>query len=270
MHEQSLYEDNCYLTLTYSPEHIPINNNLNKTHFQKFIKKLRKKHTPLNPYRHIRKQSKQNNNKYLQYKKENAIRYYMCGEYGEESGRPHYHAVIFNYRPSDLVQRSKNHNGDILFESEELTKVWGLGHVTVGDVTWQSAAYVARYVMKKVTGDLAHEHYQRVDAETGEIIHLPPEYNAMSRNPGIGKEWFEKYNSDVFPDDFCIDHNGKKVKTPNYYLKQLEEKDPLLWDEIKFKRQQGVEKFSKELTLERLAVREKCHQARINQLKRKL
>jgi hypothetical protein len=246
MHEASLHPNNCFLTLTYNNENLPPDTGLVKEHFQKFMKRFRKKIQP------------------------HKVRYYMCGEYGEKSNRPHYHAIIFNYDPPDKLYFQKNHQGDVLYTSEIFQKLWPYGFVTVGDVTFQSAAYVARYVMKKITGEQADEHYTRYDSETGEIFKVPPEYSAMSRRPGIGKEWFDKYHKDVFPDDFCVDHNGKKVKTPDYYLKLLEEKAPHLWDEIKHNRTLSLEKNNNDLTDERLEVREKCHEARLTKLERNL
>ena len=154
-HEASLYQDNCFITLTYSDEHLPSDKSLHVDHFQKFMKRLRKRFGE-------------------------GVRYYHCGEYGEKYMRPHYHACLFNFDFPDKKIWKEN-NGNRLYISESLSELWPFGFVTIGDVTFESAAYVARYIMKKVNGDLAESHYERVDWDTGEVYHLKPEYTTMSR-----------------------------------------------------------------------------------------
>ena len=186
-HEASLHENNCFITLTFNDDNLPSDKSLDVRHFQLFMKRLRKQFG-------------------------SNIRYYHCGEYGEKFRRPHYHACIFNFDFPDkkIFKISNGHN---LYTSVILSEIWPYGFSLIGDVTFQSAAYVARYIMKKVTGDLAKDHYEYIDPDTGEIINLKPEYTTMSRRPGLGKGWFEKYKSDVYPDDFVI-LNGKKMKPP--------------------------------------------------------
>ena len=184
-HEASLYQDNCFITLTYSDEHLPSDKSLHVEHFQKFMKRLRKRFGE-------------------------GVRYYHCGEYGEKYMRPHYHACLFNFDFPDKKIWKEN-NGNRLYVSESLSELWPFGFVTIGDVTFESAAYVARYIMKKVNGDLAESHYERVDWETGEVYQLKPEYTTMSRRPGIGSNWFAKFKDDIFPQDYVV-INGKKLK----------------------------------------------------------
>jgi hypothetical protein len=206
VHEASLYEDNCFITLTYSPENLPEDGSLHKDHFQKFMKRLRKKYAP------------------------KTIRFYMCGEYGEENGRPHFHALLFNHDFSDKTLWSVREDVS-LFVSEELNKLWPFGYCIIGDVTFESAAYVARYVMKKVTGDAAEEHYSRVDPESGEITFLTPEYNCMSRRPGLAFDWYEKYKGDLRKDFITL--NGRKIKPPKYYDGLYEREDPEAFSQLK-------------------------------------
>ena len=117
------------------------------------------------------------------------IRFYMCGEYGDLKGRPHFHACLFGFDFPDKEVYSKR--GDVtLYSSKMLDEIWGKGMCIIGDVTFESAAYVARYIMKKITGNLAESHYNG----------LTPEFNKMSLKPGIGSEWFDKFSSDVYPD----------------------------------------------------------------------
>jgi hypothetical protein len=75
-------------------------------------------------------------------------------------------------------------------------------------------------------------HYQKIDEITGEVIQLEPEFNSMSKHPGLGQSWFEKYSSDVYPDDFVL-INGRKTKPPRYYDKLLERSNPTRLAQIK-------------------------------------
>ena len=79
----------------------------------------------------------------------------MCGEYGEDFSRPHYHALLFNCFCPDRKKHSTGDSGSVIYTSEALTKLCPFGLSSIGDVTFESAAYVARYVMKKITGDAA-------------------------------------------------------------------------------------------------------------------
>lgn len=246
MHEKQMHEDSIFLTLTYSPEHYPENGSLDKKHFQDFMKRYRKAVYP------------------------KKLRFLHCGEYGETTERPHYHALIFGHRPTDLVPYKKNHNGNLLYTSAYLEALWGLGFVTVGEVSYQSANYVARYIMKKVNGDRAVNHYRRVDAETGEIVYLQPEYITMSRRPGIGQTWLDQFASDVFPGDFCLTPDGKKTTVPTYYTRYLKEKNPKLHRAIQRKRISAAksQKAKGETSEARLVARETCKKAKLNLAKR--
>lgn len=243
-HEASLYDDNCFITLTYSDDHLPTHGTLIKHHFRDFMKRLRKNVQP------------------------KKIRYYQCGEYGEKLGRPHYHALIFNH---DFVDKElfQRHNETNLYISKTLTKIWGKGHASVGTVTLESAGYVARYAMKKLNGEKKLHHYMRLNETTGELHELEPEYANMSLKPGIGADWFKQYKDDVFPDDFLV-INGKKVGTPNYYMKLLERADPQAYEDIKAVRLKSLAAHKENNTPERLAVREICLNAKLNLKERRL
>lgn len=166
---------------------------MHKHHFQRFMKRLRKEF----PKQH-----------------HGAIRYYHCGEYGEKSERPHHHACLFNFDFQDKKLYSIR-DGIRLYTSRTLEKLWPFGNSTIGDVTFESAAYVARYVCKKITGDAAKDHYK------GRL----PEYGTMSRRPGLSRAWFEKYSDDVYPKDFIV-IRGKKIKVPKYYDRCFELTNP--------------------------------------------
>lgn len=195
VHEASLYPENSFITLTFRNA-CPLDGTrsdptetLHKHHFQRFMKRLRK---------HFYGNQKAN------------IRYFHCGEYGDNLGRPHHHACLFNLSFADKTLWSVR-DGVRLYRSKTLENLWPYGASTVGDVTFESAAYVARYVVKKITGSLAEKHY-------GKKL---PEYCTMSRRPGLGQGWLTKYADDVFPKDFIV-IRGKKSKVPKYYSGKYE------------------------------------------------
>jgi len=244
MHEASLHEDNCFITLTYNDAHLPAHNSLVVSDFQKFMKRLRKR------FGH------------------KTIRYYHCGEYGERHGRPHYHACLFGFDFPDK-ELFKTENGNRLYTSVIANELWPMGFVILGAVTFDSAAYVARYIMKKVTGKNAAEHYLSVDADTGEIFERKPEYVTMSRRPGIGKGWYDKYKTDIFPTDEVI-VRGKKMRVPRYYSNQYEIENPDEYKKIYLNRLTKAKALCKDATYDRLQVRETCQKARMMLLIRKL
>lgn len=244
MDEASLSPHNCFLTLTYNEEKLPVGGSLQKRDFQLFMKKLRKKFGE-------------------------GIRYYHCGEYGETFRRPHYHACIFGFDFSDRVFHHSNFNGDRLYTSATLDSIWNNGFALIGDVTFESAAYVARYVMKKITGKDADDHY--LNKETGEL--MQPEYVTMSRGSkklgtgGIGKGWYQKYKRDLFPSDTRI-VRGKKMQPARYYGSLFEIEDPDAFASIKDRRKKKALTRSEDNTLWRLYAREKVKIAQIKNLTR--
>lgn len=240
LHEAQMHDKNCFITLTFSPEALEKRKNpmsVDVRDFQLFMKRLRKKYGA-------------------------GIRFYHCGEYGEKNGRPHYHACLFGFDLEDK-QLWKVNNGIRLYISKNLQELWPYGFSTIGDVTFESAAYVARYIMKKVNGDLADEKY--FDKNTGELI--KPEYTTMSRRPGIGRGWLEKYGSDVYPHDHVV-IRGVVCKPPKYYDGVLKTERPYEFDEIKERRLTNAEKYADDNTPDRLAIREEITKTRLKQLVR--
>jgi hypothetical protein len=244
MHENSMHEHSSFITLTYDDKHLPSDGSLNHSDFQKFMKRLRK-----------------NLNKKL--------RFYMAGEYGETTSRPHYHAILFGEAFPDKEILGISPAGQELYTSATLSKIWGKGHCSLGEVTFESCAYVARYIMKKITGDQADEHYKRVNPETGEIIWLKPEYNSMSKKPGIGKPWYDKYLTDVYPHGYVV-MNDVKQKPPKYYDKLFSTDFPLIYDDVLLERHNEAQKHIADKTDSRMRQRELCALDRLNQLKRNL
>lgn len=246
VHEASLYERNCFITLTFSPEHLPKSGSLDKRDFQLFMKRLRKEHG-------------------------SGVRYFHCGEYGERNFRPHYHACLFNFNFDDRELWSVR-SGIRLDVSKDLARLWPFGFSTVGDVTFESAAYVARYITKKVTGDMAASHYERV-SPSGEVFNLQPEYTTMSRRPGIGRGWLDKYCSDIYPHDRVVLINNDSVricKPPKYYDSVFEIDNRAAMDDVKEARKLKAVVFAKDASFERLRVRERLQYLRFNTLKRGL
>lgn len=243
VHEASLYENNCFITLTYNDKHLPKDGTLQVEDFQKFMKRLRKVYEP------------------------NKIRFFHCGEYGELFARPHYHACIFNFDFADreLIQVRDDGN---YYKSQALEDIWGKGHAIVGDVTFESAAYVARYITKKITGQDAPLHYNEINFETGEILkERKPEYVTMSRRPGIGKGWIDKYQKNTYDNDRVV-INGKAVRPPKYYDGQFEIANPEELARLKAKRKLKALAHEENNTYERRLIREECQMHKFNQLKR--
>jgi len=235
-----MHEHNVFLTLTYNNDHLPPNQTLVKDHFQKFIRSLRRR----------------TNEK---------IRFYMCGEYGDKTERPHYHSILFGYRFNDAYLWSTR-RGNHVYRSKFLESIWTHGNSEIGTVTFQSAAYVARYILKKQNGSKAIDHYGELDTTTGEIVPTRlPEYTNMSLKPGIGKSWFDKYKTDVFPADRIVLPDGREMTAPKYYRDLLEREDPELAASM---RKIRVEKAqaSPDNTQPRLQAREKCLQAKTSKL----
>lgn len=273
VHEASLHdaaEGNSFVTLTYRDriecttkqlakgQHVPVDWSLHLDHVQKFLKRLRKRFPQ-------------------------KIRFFLCGEYGATCrhggalelrqcevctvGRPHYHLILFNCAFPDLEVYSQQ-RGEPRFTSAILESLWGYGFVDVGEVTFESAAYVARYCLKKVTGVAADDHYRSLD-EDGELHFLKPEFCTMSRRPGIGREWYRLYKGDMFPaDDVPVPGSGVFKKVPRYYATLFENEEPLEFEEIKRLRQVFRKEHEEEYSPARLMAKYQVKKAQIALLKR--
>ena len=192
--------------------------------------------------------------------------FFYCGEYGGQTFRPHYHELVFNFDFSDR-EYWKTVNGIKYYTSKSLQELWPYGFSTIGSVTFNSAAYVARYSLKKVYGNKADDHYRRICPETGEEYFLEAEFCRPSRKPGIGKPWFEKWApTDVFPNDSVVSR-GAECKLPRYYDSLWEQMDPQGFALVKESRRvRQVEKPSEHNTQKRLEARMKCQEARVARL----
>ena len=228
-----------FLTLTYNEENYPENGSLVKEHQKNFMKRYRKRFGK-------------------------GIRAFGCGEYGSKLQRPHYHVMIFGHQLPDL-EVFKTVNGSKMYTSEILEELWPFGFSLVAEANYATAAYIARYVTKKINGAMADKHYVSVNPHTGEECSIIPEYIFFSnRGGGIGHAWFEEFKSDVFPSDNLI-HNGRHVPTPRYYDKLLERSDPDMHARVKKQRIENFEQLPVEdFTHKRLLDKEKAKQAKID------
>lgn len=240
-HESQMWPENSFITLTYSDEHLPSDYSLHVREIQLFMKKLR-----------ISLPQK--------------IRFFACGEYGPENLRPHYHSLIFNHSFPDKIFWKTNQRNENLYTSNQLTKLWGKGFTTIGDVTFQSAGYCAEYVMKKINGERAASHYLRTHPVIGSVHQVTPEFCVQSRRPGIGATWYEKFKSDCFPTDFIV-VDGKQRAVPRYYTTKLQEEE---LTRIKRRRKASAIPRKPDNTKERLKVREQVKRARRSTLVRTL
>jgi len=241
MHEAKGHEENSFLTLTLDKDHVKegvskttgnIRLTLDPSDLTLFWKRLRKAG--------------------------HDVRYFACGEYGDKLNRPHYHACVFGYTPQDKKLYTIK-NGHRLYRSDMLDAIWQLGDVRIGDVTFESASYVARYVMKKQTGK-AKQYYEDEGIE--------PEFVRMSRRPGLGSKFYDEFKTDIFPSDSIVVRGKHQTRPPRYYSTKLEKNDPVLYEHIKAKRTEAQNKNEEAFNVRRLAVKERVKLAQTKNLNR--
>jgi hypothetical protein len=229
-HEAQMHEATSFVTLTYRD---PFDPSLNYSDFQRFMYRLRQEVGP--------------------------TRFFCAGEYGskERTYRPHFHAVLFGLALSDRLAI-----GDRLYRSPLLEKLWPFGFSSVGDVSMQSAMYVAKYSVKvaEVVRDGRFDsHYSRVDIRTGEVVSVVPEFAHMSLRPGIGAPWFDKYWRDVYgARDGCVQPGGAVLPPPRFYDVLLDRLNPAVLEFKKYERYVNAARFLEDTSPSRLAAREVC------------
>lgn len=242
-----MHATSCFATLTYRTETLPYGGSLYYRDFQLFMKRLRKQYP--------------------------GARFFMAGEYGEQTQRPHFHACLFGVDFTDRYPWRVSPAGFDLYRSPTLERLWTangdtqpIGACEIGELTFESAAYVARYCVKKVTGKPAEEHYRRMVVETGELIDLQPEFGKMSLKPGIGASWLEKYKTDVYPSD--VVYVGTMAnRPPRYYDKKLSSREISELEAQRFERAQSCAQDS---SPDRLRAREIVTRARLSYKRRGL
>lgn len=199
-HEQQCHAQSSFLTLTYDDEHLPAYGQLVKKDLQDFFKRMRK---------HFQ------------------FRYVACGEYGELKRRPHFHVALFgrDFR-EDRLPYSQGIQGDLLYQSPFLFRTWGKGTALIGSLTFESAAYIGRYITKRISGPNASPMPLACDPNTGELVMPNPEFLLCSKGrkagQGIGGGWFDRYFfDDVFPHGRVITAQGSPAPIPTYYKRRI-------------------------------------------------
>lgn len=240
-HEASLHERNCFVTLTYSDAELPPGGSLRGRDVTLFIKRLRH-HYPDQPFR-----------------------YFLCGEYGERLGRPHYHICLFGLDFEDKRYIGKTQSGHEQFESQILSLVWRRGLARVSAFTPSCAAYTARYILQKHNGPESEAKYQKIDPHTGEVFQLEKEFNRASRNPAIGFNFLRLYWPSVAERGTVV-VDGREQRAPRYYDKVLRKLGAM--DEVEHRRFLTAQAQAEHTSPERLAVRAKVHDARMKTKKR--
>ncbi|QCQ84943.1 replication initiator protein [Blackfly microvirus SF02] len=236
MHEKKMHLDkgSSFLTLTYDDQHLPKDYGLDKEELRLFMHRLRKARYP-------------------------GVRFFACGEYGETLQRPHYHLLLFNVSFPDMVRNRDQREGQYaIHTSKELAKLWPFGQNFIGEVTFDSCAYVARYIAKKLKSrDLV--------LADGRTITRDPEFTLMSLRPGLGTAYYEKYGHEIHTHDSVV-MRGHEVSPPRFYDDKLRKSDPARYEEIKKLRRRRIMKLSKsDNTQARLRVREIVSLAKLSQ-----
>lgn len=241
MKEAKLHDRSSFLTLTYDDTHLPRLPNGQSTlvlaDIQLFLKKLRKNFEP------------------------HPLRFFQCGEYGEKTSRPHHHMILFGEDfCKDRTPIEQSQSGFPQWESQTLTQIWAKGRCTISESSFEAAAYVARYCLKKWSGPGSKLFYQG----------RKPEFITMSRRPGIASGYFDENKNDLYPSDSIVPEIGRPVSLPpKYFDKLLEKTDPELYQSVKKKRTEGLDFWNdKNSTDTRLDTRERVKQAQIKNLKR--
>ncbi len=235
MHENRMHEHSHFVTLTIADEHLNENAEVCARDLSGFVRNLRKT-------------------------QQRRISFFGCGEYGEKTARPHYHAVLFGAELLDRDIGFDSSRPDV-WRSQTLDDLWGRGIAEGGSVTFASASYVAGYMRKKVK----QARYQRANPLTGEL--KAPEFARMSLRPAIAKRWIEKWWRDVYPRDFVV-VNGHEAKPPRYYDKFMDLEDDKggtaerrdMFDAVKTRRYDEAV----EMDAYQMMSGEKIHQARVN------
>lgn len=237
MLETKDHKYNYFVTLTYDNDNLPKGKKidietgevtqtptLEPKHLQDFFKRLR-----------------------ITYKRKyniDTIRYYACGEYGDKYQRPHYHAIIFGLPIYDLKTDHKSKKGNMNYNSKEIQDIWGKGRIAVGNVTWDSCAYTARYIMKKQLGKDNQEYYK--------VAGKAPEFVRMSRRPGIARKYYDEKSNIIYEtDEIWLNTNRgvKSAKPPRYYDKLFDLENHEQLEEIKRRRKENAENRQKILLM---------------------
>ncbi|QCQ85049.1 replication initiator protein [Blackfly microvirus SF02] len=236
MHEKRMHREagSAFLTLTYDEKHLPKDYGLCKPDLQNFMKRLRKART-------------------------SGLRFFACGEYGEAFQRPHYHVLLFNTDFADKKKSLNQKEGSFdTYTSDELKRLWPYGNNFIGEVTFDSCAYVARYITKKLPS-------RELVLADGRHIVRDPEFTCMSLRPGLGTAYYEKFGHEIHIHDSVV-MRGHEVSPPRFYDEKLRKSDPARYEQVKKLRRRRIMKLSRQdNTQARLRVREVVSLAKLSQ-----
>lgn len=239
-HEARLHLHNWFITLTYDQAHLPAGGSLQVKDLQDFWKRVRKEYS--------------------------GVRYFACGEYGENYSRPHYHVLAFNFLPRDLTYRRELHGEKMLYDSAHLRQLWGHGSVWVDLFTPATAQYVTNYVRKKSAAAPTSPSQAPLvcvrgqgDPRASSVRH--PEFQVMSRRPGIGSGFVSRFLSDIYPDGFVTRKGGSRTRAPRFYDLTLERVNARMYRKVKRARKAAAAN-NPEATGKRLLAREAYTQGR--------
>lgn len=248
VHEASLHgKNNCVITLTYAPEHLPANGSIEPAHAVKFIKDLR----AAEDYRAGKGGEDPRR-----------FKTYGCAEYGEQRGRPHYHIILFGYTFLDQVEDPRTPG---YYSSDILTQIWGRGQTQIMDLTFESAAYVARYITKKLTETDKTPAATKalIEEKLGPVVEIEPNTWRRERLPeqtvcvtqkGLGKEWFKEWKEDIYNGDkiYRSTKDGRRIPMapPKYYDRRYEIENQEQWEKIKQQRKEKNKKRLKKIEKE--------------------
>lgn len=246
-HESQMHEQNSYVTFTYADQNLPDYQDLEHRDWQLFIKRLRKSNPTQN------------------------ITYFMCGEYGDATHRPHFHAILFGYYPPDAVYH-RTEKGNRYYKSADLDRHWRQGFTDTSNVSYKNAGYVARYTLKKqLASEELQDRYTYLDVN-GDLQTRRFEYVRMStgREPGngIGASWFHKNHLNCIEQDLVRDPNGFACPIPRYYLNIL--RDLYCEDTFDFLAKRRLEKAraNPDNSPDRLRQKAVCAEAKVKLLPR--
>lgn len=245
VHESKMWKNNAFVTLTYNDDSMPPGGSVCLRDVQLFMKRLRKSREP------------------------DKVRFFLGAEYGDENRRPHYHCLLFNVGFADAKLFGRNPRGEPIYISDELSSLWSidgrtLGFCTIGAVTFDSAVYCAKYALKsiKINDNSSEEARQKFedryvvyDAD-GVVHERAREFAVMSRRPGIGAGYYEKFGDEVRAHDSVV-VNGREVRPTRFYDTRSDRVDAARFAAIKKKRKRQAVLNKADNTAERLRVKEK-------------
>lgn len=229
MCEAKYHQESYFITLTYDDEHIE--------HLKRYI--VDDDTGEALPVLSLSKKDAQDWQKRLRINSErrdgSKLRFYTAGEYGSNTHRPHIHAIVFGLHLDDLEPLRKSQLGHQYFTSEFIEKSWDNGFSLVAPITWETCAYVARYITKKIDGEYK-DFYS--------IFNIEPEFSLMSLKPAIGREYYDEHKDEIYKFDELIlstDKGGRVERPPSYFDQKYDAENPEIMSEIKQRRRRSAE-----------------------------